>query len=195
MIKTHELDQASTNHGMVSQTTEKALKTSDLKMYDQRISIIELKTFCTSYLKEDSYKIAFPYTWIPSMPEGHMCTHIERQCLPELQTTCWIWNSCIKTKGFLSKLSQTIQPSFGEHQRDRSKMVSSKVVYLLALALFGSAAAQPAKDAFWKGTPMDSMVEEMRSGCAEGSDPTACIKYKVMSLLDSIFKKDTFQVS
>lgn len=71
-------------------------------------------------------------------------------------------------------------------------MVSSKLVCLLALALFGSAAA---KDAFWKGTPMDSMVEEMRSGCAEGSDPTACIKYKVMSLLDSIFKKDTFQVS
>nr|XP_021186568.2 uncharacterized protein LOC110373584 isoform X1 [Helicoverpa armigera] len=74
-------------------------------------------------------------------------------------------------------------------------MVSSKVVCLLALALFGSAAAIPAKDAFWKGTPMDGMVEEMRSGCAEGSDPTACIKYKVMSLLDSIFKKDTFQIS
>lgn len=74
-------------------------------------------------------------------------------------------------------------------------MVSSKVVCLLALALFGSAAAQPAKDAFWKGTPMDGMVEEMRFGCAEGADPTACIKYKVMSLLDSIFKKDTFQVS
>lgn len=73
-------------------------------------------------------------------------------------------------------------------------MVSSKVVYILAFALFGSAVAQPAKNTFWKGTPMDGMVEEMRSGCAEGSDPTACIKYKVMSLLDSIFKKDTFQV-
>ncbi|XP_026322994.1 uncharacterized protein LOC113232468 isoform X2 [Hyposmocoma kahamanoa] len=74
-------------------------------------------------------------------------------------------------------------------------MVSSKIVYILALALFGSAVAQPTKNAFWKGTPMDGMVEEMRSGCAEGSDPTACIKYKVMSLLDSIFKKDTFQIS
>lgn len=73
-------------------------------------------------------------------------------------------------------------------------MVSSKVL-LLALALFGSAVAQPAKAGFWKGTPMDGMVEEMRSGCVEGSDPTACIKYKVMSLLDSIFKKDTFQVN
>ncbi|XP_041985220.1 uncharacterized protein LOC121737623 [Aricia agestis] len=66
---------------------------------------------------------------------------------------------------------------------------------VLALALFGAALAQPTKDAFWKGTPMDGMVEEMRSGCVEGSDPTACIKYKVMSLLDSIFKKDTFQIS
>ncbi|CAH0401665.1 unnamed protein product [Chilo suppressalis] len=74
-------------------------------------------------------------------------------------------------------------------------MVSNKVLCLVALALFGSAVAQPSKQAFWKGTPMDGMVEEMRSGCAEGSDPTACIKYKVMSLLDSIFKKDTFQLS
>ncbi|CAH2059290.1 unnamed protein product, partial [Iphiclides podalirius] len=74
-------------------------------------------------------------------------------------------------------------------------MTSAKVVFLIALALFASAAAQPPKQGFWKGTPMDSMVEEMRSGCAEGSDPTACIKYKVMSLLDSIFKKDSFQIS
>lgn len=73
-------------------------------------------------------------------------------------------------------------------------MVSNKVVCLVLLALFGSSVAQPAKDAFWKGTPMDGMVEEMRAGCVEGSDPTACIKYKVMSLLDTIFKKDTFQV-
>ncbi|XP_026729383.1 uncharacterized protein LOC113495448 isoform X4 [Trichoplusia ni] len=63
-------------------------------------------------------------------------------------------------------------------------MVSSKVVCLLALALFGSAAAQPAKDAFWKGTPMDGMVEEMRSGCAEGADPTACIKYKISDAVE-----------
>ncbi|XP_053619535.1 uncharacterized protein Osi19 isoform X2 [Plodia interpunctella] len=74
-------------------------------------------------------------------------------------------------------------------------MVTSKVMCLVALALFGSAVAQPAKQAFWKGTAMDGMVEEMRSGCVEGSDPTACIKYKVMSLLDTIFKKDTFQIS
>ncbi|CAK1594598.1 unnamed protein product [Parnassius mnemosyne] len=74
-------------------------------------------------------------------------------------------------------------------------MTSAKVICLVALALFGSAIGQPSKQGFWKGTPMDSMVEEMRSGCAEGSDPTACIKYKVMSLLDSIFKKDTFQIS
>lgn len=72
-------------------------------------------------------------------------------------------------------------------------MASMKVVCLI-VALFGAAVAQPPKDGFWKGTAMDGMVEEMRSGCNEGSDPTACIKYKVMSLLDSIFKKDTFQV-
>ncbi|CAH2245712.1 jg4861 [Pararge aegeria aegeria] len=72
-------------------------------------------------------------------------------------------------------------------------MASIKVVCLVFL--FGGAIAQPSKAGFWKDTPLDSMVEEMRSGCVEGSDPTACIKYKVMSLLDSIFKKDTFQIS
>lgn len=71
-------------------------------------------------------------------------------------------------------------------------MASIKVVCLVFL--IGGAMAQPSKPGFWKDTPLDSMVEEMRSGCVEGSDPTACIKYKVMSLLDSIFKKDTFQV-
>lgn len=70
----------------------------------------------------------------------------------------------------------------------------NKALFLVALAMFGTALAQPAQQGFWKGTPLDSMVEEMRSGCSEGSDPTACIKYKVMSLLDSIFKKETFQV-
>ncbi|CAG9569215.1 unnamed protein product [Danaus chrysippus] len=67
-------------------------------------------------------------------------------------------------------------------------------VVCLVIALFGSAMAQPPKSGL-KGSSLDGMVEEMRSGCAEGSDPTACIKYKVMSLLDSIFKKDSFQIS
>ncbi|XP_046973068.1 uncharacterized protein LOC124539764 isoform X2 [Vanessa cardui] len=73
-------------------------------------------------------------------------------------------------------------------------MASIKVVCLFVV-LFGAAMGQPSKQSFWKGTSMDGMVEEMRSGCVEGSDPTACIKYKVMSLLDSIFKKDTFQIT
>lgn len=76
----------------------------------------------------------------------------------------------------------------------RISMVSHRAMFLVAFALFGGALAQPAKEGFWKGTPMDGLVEDMRSGCAEGSDPTACIKFKVMSLLDTIFKKDVFQV-
>ncbi|XP_045780812.1 uncharacterized protein LOC123877906 [Maniola jurtina] len=72
-------------------------------------------------------------------------------------------------------------------------MASITVVYLVFI--FGGAIAQPSKQSFFKGTSLESMVEEMRSGCVEGSDATACIKYKVMSLLDSIFKQDTFQIS
>ncbi|XP_077287709.1 DUF1676 domain-containing protein Osi19 [Arctopsyche grandis] len=73
--------------------------------------------------------------------------------------------------------------------------MSGKVMCILALAIFGSAIAQPAKPAFWKGTPMDGLVEEMRSGCSDGNDAIACMKFKVMSLLDTIFKKDSYQVS
>lgn len=66
---------------------------------------------------------------------------------------------------------------------------------IVIVALIGVAAANPAaKQSFWKGTPMDSMVEEMRSSCSDGNDPLACMKYKVMNFLDTLFKKDSYQV-
>lgn len=72
------------------------------------------------------------------------------------------------------------------------KMAKCKIVFLL----FGLAAfsvASPAKPSFWKGTPLDTAVESMRSDCAN-NDEIACMKYKVMSLLDTVFKKDSYQV-
>nr|XP_040229099.2 uncharacterized protein LOC120953334 [Anopheles coluzzii] len=64
---------------------------------------------------------------------------------------------------------------------------------LLASSL---AAASPAnKPAFWKGTPMDGMVEEMRSLCSSENDSVACTKFKIMNFLDTVFKKDNFQIS
>lgn len=66
---------------------------------------------------------------------------------------------------------------------------------IVIVALIGFAAANPAaKQSFWKGTPMDSMVEEMRSSCSDGNDALACMKFKVMNFLDSVFKKDSYQV-
>uniref|UniRef100_A0A182QM80 Uncharacterized protein n=1 Tax=Anopheles farauti TaxID=69004 RepID=A0A182QM80_9DIPT len=60
----------------------------------------------------------------------------------------------------------------------------------------GLATASPAnKPAFWKGTPMDGMVEEMRSLCSTENDSVACTKFKIMNFLDTVFKKDNFQVS
>ena len=60
--------------------------------------------------------------------------------------------------------------------------------------MFGLCLAIPQKPAFWKGTPMDGLVEEMRANCAEGVDSMACMKYKVVNFLDMIFKKDNYQV-
>ncbi|XP_055586226.1 uncharacterized protein LOC129738922 [Uranotaenia lowii] len=67
---------------------------------------------------------------------------------------------------------------------------------ILAVALIGLSSASPAsKPAFWKGTPMDGMVEEMRSMCSSDNDSGACLKYKIMNFLDTIFKKDNFQLT
>ncbi|KXJ68145.1 hypothetical protein RP20_CCG005446 [Aedes albopictus] len=69
-------------------------------------------------------------------------------------------------------------------------------IVILSVALVGLAAANPASQpAFWKGTPMDGMVEEMRSMCSSDNDSGACLKYKIMNFLDTVFKKDNFQLT
>ncbi|GBP27740.1 hypothetical protein EVAR_82789_1 [Eumeta japonica] len=74
-------------------------------------------------------------------------------------------------------------------------MMSSKVVCLISLATFGLVSGNPATSETWRSAPMDGLVEELKTSCTEGSDPTACLQYKVSNLLDNIFKRDTFQVS
>lgn len=67
-------------------------------------------------------------------------------------------------------------------------------VALVCCCLAGAAVAGPQKPAFWKGTAMDGMVEEMRSNCDSGTDSLACMKFKVASFLDSVFAQDNFQM-
>lgn len=74
--------------------------------------------------------------------------------------------------------------------------MASLKLCLLIIVISGLAAGNPAaKQSFWKGTPMDGMVEEMRSSCTDGNDALACMKFKVMNFLDTIFKKDSYQVN
>lgn len=47
----------------------------------------------------------------------------------------------------------------------------------------------------WKGTPMDAVVKEFRVECLQQSDSAACIKVKVLNLLDDVLRKDSFKVS
>lgn len=66
-------------------------------------------------------------------------------------------------------------------------------LYVLC-ALVALAAAQPAKTDFWKGTSMDTMVDQMKSDCSQKNDEISCMKFKVLNLLDQIFRKDSFKV-
>ncbi|XP_012255483.2 uncharacterized protein LOC105685706 [Athalia rosae] len=67
-------------------------------------------------------------------------------------------------------------------------------LYVLC-ALVALAAAQPAKTDFWRGTSMDTMVDQMKTDCAQKNDEISCMKFKVLNLLDQIFRKDSFKVS
>lgn len=42
--------------------------------------------------------------------------------------------------------------------------------------------------------PVSDLAKEMKASC-DGNDAIACMKFKVMSFLDMLFKKDNFQVS
>ncbi|XP_074100326.1 DUF1676 domain-containing protein Osi19 [Cotesia typhae] len=66
------------------------------------------------------------------------------------------------------------------------------IVLTVVVAL---AAAQPAKIEAWKSSNMDSIVEQTKSDCARNNDDMACMKFKVLNLLDQIFRKDNFKVS
>lgn len=68
------------------------------------------------------------------------------------------------------------------------------IKFVVVVALMQVAVCNPAKPSFWKGTQLDSTVEEMRSNCATGSNAIACMKFKVVNFLDTIFQKDNFKV-
>ncbi|XP_026472436.1 uncharacterized protein LOC113376655 [Ctenocephalides felis] len=65
---------------------------------------------------------------------------------------------------------------------------------LCVFVLFGACLAQPAKQNIFKEMPVSDLAKEMKASC-DGNDAIACMKFKVMSFLDMLFKKDNFQVS
>lgn len=57
------------------------------------------------------------------------------------------------------------------------------------------AAAQPAKNDLWKGSGIDQMVDQTKIECSQKNDEVSCMKFKVLNLLDQIFRKDSFKAS
>ncbi|XP_060824865.1 uncharacterized protein LOC132911873 [Bombus pascuorum] len=62
-------------------------------------------------------------------------------------------------------------------------------------AILALAAAQPAKNDLWKGSGIDQMVDQTKIECSQKNDEVSCMKFKVLNLLDQIFRKDSFKVS
>ncbi|XP_043266918.1 uncharacterized protein [Venturia canescens] len=67
--------------------------------------------------------------------------------------------------------------------------------FLVLCSIVALAVAQPAKPEVWKSASMDAMVDQSKVECAQKNDEVACMKFKVLNLLDQIFRKDNFKVS
>lgn len=76
------------------------------------------------------------------------------------------------------------------------KMTRSVLLCVVVIAVStGFVHSNPAKPAFWKGTPVDGLVDEMRSMCNDENDSFSCMKLKVMNFLDTIVKKDNYKIT
>ncbi|KAG7190687.1 hypothetical protein KM043_006765 [Ampulex compressa] len=108
-------------------------------------------------------------------------------------------SEALATRSAISRVNIVVQgqcpqaqnPSQGTARRLRSAAMK----FFVLCSLLALAAAQPAKNEFWKGTNMDQMVDQTKSECAQKNDEVACMKFKVLNLLDQIFRKDNFKVS
>lgn len=77
------------------------------------------------------------------------------------------------------------------------------VTNLILLSVVATLVAQPiseskvddAKDSIWKGTPVDTLVQEYQEECSQESESSACLKLKVLNFVDVFFSKDNFKVS
>lgn len=68
------------------------------------------------------------------------------------------------------------------------------LILLASLAASQPTGQKTAEKAFWKETPMDGAVQEFEVKCAQGNDHISCLKFKVLKLLDEIFRKDSYKV-
>jgi hypothetical protein len=77
------------------------------------------------------------------------------------------------------------------------KLRSPAVCLVLAASLVASLpTGEKAQDmVFWKETPMDAVVQELEMNCAQRNDHVSCLKFKVLNLLNEIFRKDSYKVS
>ncbi|XP_043685899.1 uncharacterized protein LOC122637670 [Vespula pensylvanica] len=67
--------------------------------------------------------------------------------------------------------------------------------FFVLCSFIALAVAQPAKNELWKGTNLDQMVDQTKNECAQKNDEVSCMKFKVLNLLDQLFRKDNFKVS
>lgn len=102
----------------------------------------------------------------------------------------------------MSSINLNLSVIIAQAQRQQSinlenlKMTRGVVLCFVVIAVStGFVHSSPAKPAFWKGTPVDGLVDEMRSLCNEENDSFACMKLKVMNFLDTVLKKDNYKIT
>jgi hypothetical protein len=85
---------------------------------------------------------------------------------------------------------------FSKNQFKSFNMTRSVLLCVVVIAVSaGFVCANPAKPEFWKGTPVDGLVAEMRSMCIDENDSLSCAKLKVMNFLNDLAKKDNYKIT
>ena len=100
----------------------------------------------------------------------------------------------------VAELPSSITVAFSSNE-DQSKGTSKQtkstnlvMKFLILCSILALAAAQPAKLEVWKSASTESMLDQTKIECSQKNDEIACMKFKVLNLLDEIFRKDNFKV-
>ncbi|XP_067007010.1 uncharacterized protein [Anabrus simplex] len=74
-------------------------------------------------------------------------------------------------------------------------MLTRFLILTVAAAAVSALPPQLRTGSIWKGTPLEDVVDVLKKDCKKDMDSIACMKFKLLSLVDEVLRKESFKVS